>query len=80
MATKVKAKQTKSLLEAKTFEEVCGLERDNFDVGDFWVMYDGHEVTIGHKPQDRESVMMSVPIAVFRKLLKALNRQQKYKK
>lgn len=71
--------KTKSLMEATGHGQVCKLEYDNIDAGDFWLIYDGAEVTIaGQKLGEEPTQKISVPIREFRKLVKAFVKQQNY--
>lgn len=72
-------KKSKAPLDCN-FDELCRIRMDNKDAGEFWTLVDGNDVTFAeqHKGQS-SSAMVTMPIPVFRKLLKFLTTPQKLK-
>lgn len=51
-------------------EQLAALERDNYEVGDFWILTDGYRVTIAEQPAGSPaSQSIVIPIEVARELL-----------
>ena len=53
-------------IDAKTFEQICAMPRDNVDAAQFWMITDGEFVTIAEQEPGREPVgKVSVKRKVF---------------
>lgn len=60
------------------FDQLCKLDRDNKEFGDFWVTVDGHEVTIAEQATGESlKQSISVPIPVFKKIQRFLTTPRK---
>lgn len=72
------AKKTLSLRDAKTEKEVCLLQRDHFDVGDFGVMSNGTTVWLTEQRLgEKQKQVIEVPKKVFDKLIDVYMKPQK---
>lgn len=68
----------RALSECKTLDEVCQLDRDNFTQGDYWLMFDGAEVTVAHQESgQRAKAMVSMPRAAFNALIRRYQRPRR---
>ena len=67
-------------MNARTFEQVCSLNRDNTESGDFWLMAGPDEITIT-KQRMGEAVEQSITVdrSDFLKLVRWYMRDQKIK-
>jgi hypothetical protein len=67
-------------MNARTFDQVCSLNRDNTESGDFWMLAGGDEVTIS-KQREGEACEQSITIdrRDFLKLVSWYMRDQKIK-
>lgn len=64
--------------DAKTLDEVCSLERDNISFGDFWILSDGHTVSLRKQKQgEMPSEGIQVPRATFNKMVDWYLKDQK---
>lgn len=61
----------KSLFECKTFDELCALPRDHYDVSNFTIMTDGVSVWISEQ-SERQSCRQEihVPKGIFDQLIR----------
>lgn len=52
--------------DAKTFNQICSLERDTIDCGDFWTIIDETEITFAEQKLGEPSrQMLSMPRHIF---------------
>jgi hypothetical protein len=64
--------------DCKTIDDVCEIQRDNKDVGDFWMITDGYTVSIHEQKMGEPSKQqISIPRATFNKLIDWYSRPQK---
>ena len=76
----MKAK-TMSLRQARTFNQVCDLPRDNYDVGDFGIMTDGSTVWLcEQKLRKPAEQAFAIPKGKFDKLFDAYGRKRAIKR
>lgn len=65
--------KTRTFLDTMTLDQVCDLERDNFEVGDFWVMRDGPYIVVAEQKLGEPSkAKMHIPLRVMRRIVKEL--------
>jgi hypothetical protein len=58
-------------MQADTFDKVCRLPRDNFSVGDFWIMSDSREITVCHQRiGEYAKATVSIPKQQFDKFIR----------
>lgn len=63
---RAKRKVTKAPIDARTFEDICAMPRDNVEAEDFWMITDGYEVTIAdQKSGAHPTQKISLPRDVF---------------
>lgn len=54
-----------------TFNQLCKMPRDNFDVGDFNIITDGHTVWLGEQKTGKQPTQrFQIPRAVFNRLIR----------
>lgn len=64
--------------DAKNLDEVCTLRCDNKDVGDFWILTDGYQVSLRkQKMGEPPSEGICIPRAQFNRLIAWYMREQK---
>lgn len=56
-------------IDCKTVDDVCRLPRDNVDIGDFWMLTDGFQVTMAHQVVGAPATSVSMPRDTFNKLI-----------
>lgn len=67
--------------DAKTIGEVCQLQRDNYDAGDFWILTDGYEVSLAEQEVGSyPSQKITVPRAMFNRMVSWYMREQKLRR
>ena len=73
--------KVKSLRNARSIDELCALKRDNFELGDYWIMSDGETVSIAHQARgEMAKAMVSVPIRTFNGLFDRYQKDQSSKR
>lgn len=67
-----------SLREIKSFDAVCELPRDHYEIGDWCIMTDGIRVWISQQAMgEQRTDHIEVPKAIFDRLLARYERPQK---
>lgn len=64
--------------DAKNTDEVCALQRDNFDSSDFWILTDGYQVSIADQKRGAPPAQhINIPRPIFNRLVAWYMREQK---
>lgn len=59
---------------ASTNDEICGMDRDNLSVGDYWMSFGENSVTLAHQRLGGPPLwMVDIPKAVFNVLVDFYN-------
>lgn len=75
--TKAIKKKPLSPMNARTLNELCSLQRDNWAYGDFWIMVDGNEVVLAaQKHGESATGSVSIPRRHFKELVQWYMRDQ----
>ena len=70
--------KTLSPRQARTWDQLCSLRRDNSSWGDWWILTDGLNVAIyQQKPGETSTQEISIPIGTFNRLIDWYQRPQK---
>lgn len=71
-------KKTLSLRNARTTKQLCSLQRDNIDAGDFWIIADEADVTIAaQKTGEHPTERITIPRRYFNRLIDFYQRGQR---
>lgn len=63
---------------ARTFDQVCSLNRDNTEAGDYWILTDGDCVTLTQQAVGESPVgSVSIPRELFIRFINWYQRPQK---
>ncbi len=63
--------------DAKKLGEVCNLRTDSKDVGDYWIMTDGYQVTMHEQKLGKPTTQdIAIPRTVFNRLIDWYMRDQ----
>lgn len=66
--------------QARTNDQLCELNRDNTNAGDFWMLTNGDTVTIAHQAEGENPVgMVTIPRELFIRFINWYQRPQKVK-
>lgn len=75
---KVRVPERRAPAKATSFDAACRLQCDNRDFGDYWIITDGHEVTVCHQKLGEAAVeKCSLPVATFNRIVRWWLREQK---
>ena len=70
--------KTMAPCECKNLDDVCRLQTDNHDLKNYWIMFDGFEVTLTQQAMGEPSkAKISMPKRQFDALVAWYQRQQK---
>ncbi len=71
----------RSLKDCRTTDQVCELPRDHSDAGDFWIISDGHTVSMAQQKYGESSTQsISIPRATFNRLIAFYTKPQNVRK
>jgi len=57
--------------QAKTFEQICKLKRDNVESGDFWMTFDEGTVYLSEQPSgEKPKASIKIPRTVFNRFVR----------
>ena len=69
-----------SPMKAKSLQDFCKLNRQNFDSGDFWILSNQYTIFVHEQKSGKPSKQnISIPKSRFDKLIKWYLREQKIK-